>query len=47
MFHNMPKQSELCEVVNSSDVPTLHRASNHTTSDTKSSDIIGQNFARM
>jgi len=42
MFHNMPKQSELCEVANSSDVPQLRRASNHTTGDTtKSSDVIG------
>ena len=45
--HEMPKQGELAEVANPSDLPNLHRASKHITDGAHFSGAIGPQFCRL
>ncbi len=44
IFRKMPQQSELSEVADSSDLPNLHFASNHTTGEVRSFGLVEQKF---
>lgn len=47
IFHKMPKQSELSEVADSSDLPNLHFASNHTTGEVRPFSVVEQKFHQL